>query len=227
MPPTTNRAPAPDRASPQRRALLAKIHIARKQLGIEEDDYRTILREEAGRASAADCTEAALEKVLARLQRLGFKPLPSKRGAASHPMARKARALWISLHQLGVVRNPSEQALEAFAKRQLECEKLVWARQSEAFKLIEALKDMANRAGWRQVGPKGEKLSALTLQSSLALLLLDRLQQRGAVPADWSLATAAWRLGKLRRTDSWTIVTYAQAAAILGEQLRALKGEGE
>ncbi|MFX8708345.1 regulatory protein GemA, partial [Acinetobacter baumannii] len=67
-----------------------------------------------------------------------------------HPMARKARALWISLHKLGVVHNPSEQALEAFAKRQLGCEKLVWARQSDAYRLIEALKSMAERAGWRQ-----------------------------------------------------------------------------
>ncbi len=212
-------------ASHKRRAMLAKIHLAAKQLTMDEDDYRQILREETGQASAGGCSDSELEKVIARLQRLGFKPLRNGRGTATHPMARKARALWISLHQLGVVNNPSEQALEAFAKRQLGCDRLVWARQSDAFKLIEALKAMATRAGWRQVGPKGEQLSVLTLQANLCALMLDRLAAAGAVPADWSIETAAWRLGRIRHSSSWTSATYASVAGMLGEKLREHQGE--
>lgn len=58
--------------------------------------------------------------------------------------------MWISLHQLGVVRNAEETALEAFAARQLHVERLQWADQGQVYKLIEALKAMAERAGWSQ-----------------------------------------------------------------------------
>ena len=35
-------------------------------------------------------------------------------------MARKARALWISLYHLGAVHNPSEEALEAMARNEVQ-----------------------------------------------------------------------------------------------------------
>ena len=81
------------------------------------------------------------------MKAIGFRPPLPRAGkkAATHPMARKARALWISLHHLGVVQNPAEEALEAFARRQLKCERLSWANQRDAHKLIEALKAMAQR----------------------------------------------------------------------------------
>lgn len=142
-----------------RRAAVVKVQIARRDLGLDEDTYRAILSRLTGRASASDCTDAQLGVVLDEFKAKGWKPKvvqgggPARRGkpaAAAHPVARKARAMWISLHQLGVVRDPSEAALEAFARRQLGVEKLRWAVASEAHALIEALKAMAERAGWSQ-----------------------------------------------------------------------------
>ena len=85
-----------DRTQQHRRSMLGKIHIAKKQLAMDDDDYRQLLFEETGLASASKCSEAQLTRVIDRLKGLGFKPLP-KAGAkaAQHPMARKARALWI------------------------------------------------------------------------------------------------------------------------------------
>lgn len=136
---------APD---PARRALLAKVHLARKELGLEEADYRAILERVAGARSAAALPQEALEAVIAEFRRLGWQPGPAKR--ADHPAARKARGLWISLWQLGAVHTPSEAALEAFARRQLGCARLQWADQGQCHRLIEALKAMAERAGWSQ-----------------------------------------------------------------------------
>ena len=56
----------------------------------------------------------------------------------------------VSLHQLGVVRDPSEGALESFGRRQLGVDRLQWADEGQAYRLIEALKAMAERAGWDQ-----------------------------------------------------------------------------
>lgn len=139
-----------------RRALLAKVHIARKELALGEDSYRDLLERVTGKRSAGELDNRQLVLVVDELKGKGFSPAPRTRPkAASSPAAGKARALWISLHQLGVVRNPSEQALESFGKRQLKVERLVWADDDQMYRLIEALKDMAERAGWSQkVSPK-------------------------------------------------------------------------
>ncbi len=216
-----------DRSAQSRRSMLAKIHIARKQLAMDEDDYRQLLFEETGHASAGDCSEAQLSRVIERLKKLGFKPLPKAgKKAATHPMARKARALWISLHHLNVVQNPAEEALEAFARRQLGCTKLNWANQREAYKLIEALKAMALRHGWRQTAAHdGHKLSPKELQMHLCEVILAKLKEGGHVPADWYLDVAAKRLCGIdtgATETGYTAEDYGRLAKALGDKLRSL-----
>jgi hypothetical protein len=141
-------------------------------------------------------------------------------------MARKARALWISLHHLGVVHNPGEPALEAFARRQLKCERLVWAKQSDAASLIEALKDMAEKAGWSQTDPAGRKRDPRGLQEGLCEAILKRLKRLGVAPDFWTLDQAAWRLCGIEtaQADPYTAEQYALLAAALGKALRAVPG---
>lgn len=188
--------PAPfDPSQQHRRSMLAKIHVARKELAIMEDDYRQILVDQTGHLSAKDCTEAQLHKVLDALKAKGFKPKSRSprtgKARADHPMARKARALWLSLYHLNVVRNADEAALEAFAARQLRVDRLQWANQSHSDKLIEALKDWAAREGW----PEVKTIKPITpLQRSLCAAILRKLVARGLADASWDLPTAAQRL---------------------------------
>lgn len=218
-----------DRSAAHRRAMLAKVHLAKKQIGIDEDDYRQILLEETGRTSAGDCTEAELERVLRRFEALGFKPLPKPGGAnrpAQHPVARKARALWISLHHLGAIDSPSEKALEAFARRQLKCERLVWADQRQGYRLIEALKAMAQRHGWPQVDASGAALSSLKLNEGLCQAILWKLKGADAIPADWTIDTAAFRLCGIEPGAEGPINAegYQRLAQALGAKLREAGG---
>ncbi|MEW9900992.1 regulatory protein GemA [Chitinivorax sp. PXF-14] len=53
---------------------LAKIHIAKQQLGMDDDTYRVMLRNVAGVASSKELSAAGLARVMAHLARLGFKP---------------------------------------------------------------------------------------------------------------------------------------------------------
>lgn len=55
------------------RSTLAKIHIARQQLGMDEDSYRAMLRSVGGVASAKDLDASGASKVLRHLERCGFK----------------------------------------------------------------------------------------------------------------------------------------------------------
>ena len=209
-----------DRTSQHRRSMIAKIQIAKKQLNMVEDDYRQALLDQTGRNSLKDCSDAQLARVVAFMKSKGFSSLPANKGAA-HPMARKARAMWISLYQLGAVHNGSEQALEAFAKRQLKCERMVWANQRDSYKLIEALKAMADRAGWTQHNRVTQKhLTPRQLQASLCELILVRLKEAGIAHANWSLEDAQWKLCGIEQREAWTAEDFARLAAALGDKLR-------
>lgn len=223
----TSQRAHPPRFEPSaaRRQMERKIHVARKQLAMDEDDYRQVMLTATGQKSMRDCTDGQLERLIDALKRKGFKAVSAKVSAASHPMATKARALWISLFHLGVVQNPAEVALEAFAARQLGCDKLSWARQSEGFRLIEALKNMGERAGWTQHDRVTRKpLDVIGLQSSLCHAILAKLKAVSAVPQDWWLADAARELGRFQPAPDgeWTVEDYQGLAAAMGKQLRLL-----
>jgi phage gp16-like protein len=229
--PASNTVPrAPFDASAQHaRAMIAKINVARHQLAMEEDDYRQLLLDTTGQISLKTCSPQQLEAMIDAMKRKGFRPLPKgahgrgpRRGAAQHPVAGKARALWISLHHLGVVHNPAEEALEAFAKRQTGSDRMVWMNQSQGYRLIEALKDMATRAGWPQVDPLGKKYSVGQLNVNLCHAILDKLIAAGVAPADWSLATAARRLCGWEgpKDGGWSVEDYVRVAGWLGKVLR-------
>lgn len=218
--------PARFAPNPQRRALLAKVHLAKKEMAMVEDDYRQLLADTTGHMSAGDCSEAELTAMVEAMKSRGFKPRPAGSGrrgqVADHPSARKARALWISLYQLGAIDNSSDQALEAFARRQLGCDRLQWANQGQSYKLIEALKAIAERHGWSQEQVT-TSFGIKALRLRLAQAILAKLKARDLAGADWSLETAAFRLLGIEReasSDFWELGDIDALTQGLGAKLR-------
>lgn len=64
---------SPNRFQKQRNGLLGKVHIAKKQLGIDDGLYRTILREEFGVESAAALAIGELEALVKRFESKGWR----------------------------------------------------------------------------------------------------------------------------------------------------------
>lgn len=220
--------------NPHRRSLIAKLHIAKAQLSMADDDYREVLFRHCGVWSARDASEAGMIAALKEFEGKGFsarpkmphgKSGPGRGKLADHPTARKARAMWISLYQLGVVRNPQESSLEGFACRQLKCAAFQWGDQSQGYLLIEALKAMAERAGWSQRTDycAGPGAAALALKRSLMRAILARLVAEGIAPPEWDVATALMRLcGHESRMLETTgnIEDFERASKLLGRVLR-------
>lgn len=71
--------------SKQRRGLLGKIHIAKKQMRLNPDEYEMILRS-LKVSTAADLTIDGLEKMVKLLQHYGWKP-------TRNPLARRESPL--------------------------------------------------------------------------------------------------------------------------------------
>ena len=56
-----------------RKSLMAKLHIAKKDLGLDDDTYRAMLQNLIGKSSAADCSDHQLVAVIAALRKRGWK----------------------------------------------------------------------------------------------------------------------------------------------------------
>jgi phage gp16-like protein len=96
---------ATDRVPDGRRRLrdLALIHLAKGQLGLDEDTYRAMLRGVAGVDSAGDLDAAGRARVLEHLRGRGFRPLAGARRRQASPSARYIRWLWDELWRRGEV----------------------------------------------------------------------------------------------------------------------------
>lgn len=133
-----------------RNKLIQLIHVARRELVELQDDeiYRSMLKAITGKSSCADMRDNQLQDVLNHMKKSGFSVQP--KGKSSRPLAqdaehKKIRALWLFLHDLGVVKNPSEAALSAYVKRLTGVDALQWINGSQAEKVIESQKKWAMR----------------------------------------------------------------------------------
>lgn len=135
-----------------RQRLIKLIHVARRELGLDEDTYRTMLRTAGGAESTTLMSVPALKAVVEHAKRSGFKvraatastARPDRRQDTSVE-ARKVRALWLFLHHLGAVRDPSERALATYVKRIAKVDDMHWAPGGAMLKLIETQKKWAMR----------------------------------------------------------------------------------
>lgn len=136
------------------RADLAKIHIAKKELALDDLVYRDILREHGGAASASDLDAAGLARVLAHFRRLGWVPKSRvKEGREDTKksdsfiriqpgpyakMQRKVLALWAELGY-----EPAK--LHARVKKQFRVERFEWLKDYRALHTL--ITDLEARQG--------------------------------------------------------------------------------
>jgi phage gp16-like protein len=141
------------RADKPSRSELAKIHIAAKDLGLAEDDYRALLYSRYKVRSAADLSQRRAWDLLEHFRALGWRPRPTGSGPGparpaprpDDPQSRKILALWISLGQAGALRNASDMALNAYCKRMVGVDALRFATPAMKSRLIEHLKEWQRR----------------------------------------------------------------------------------
>lgn len=101
--------------APDRRAMTAKIHLAKKQLALTEDSYRDILRRVTGLDSARDMRADQLDAVLREFGRLGWKARPTSKVSAN-PQVRMIHAVWKDI--VALQGRGDAAALRAFVRRQ-------------------------------------------------------------------------------------------------------------
>lgn len=82
-----------------KKGLIASVHIARTDMGLDEETYRGLLRLVTGRDSCARCSVPQLKAVLAEFRARGWSPRPRNVPQGLRPLHAKITALCASLER--------------------------------------------------------------------------------------------------------------------------------
>lgn len=128
----------------RRNQQLSKIHIAKKDLGMDDDTYRAMLMRIAGKTSAKDLNPLQAANVLRELERLGWQP---KRGRAKpKPAVDREKLVGKIEAQLAEAGRPWAYG-DGIAKRLYKVEKVEWLNPEQLRGVVAALAYDAKRHG--------------------------------------------------------------------------------
>ena len=112
---------------------LAKIHIAKKELKLDESTYRGALWDRYGKESAADLTEHQAADLIEHFRQKGWRPSSSAQRGLVY-------ALWRKLAEAGAVEHPGEKSLASFVEHATGKDDVRKLTVVEASRVIEILK---------------------------------------------------------------------------------------
>lgn len=195
--------------------LLKALHARARERGLDEATRRDLIaRVSAGRTrSAKDLTMQEMVDVIDAMGR-GPRPLAANqerqpaRRRQRRPQQAKVIALWRSLYNLGITRDGSERALDAFVRGQnFGVDALNWADAPALNKIIEALKDWLARAGGpAEVTPEDlAQLNAWRSGAKLPPADAGLAAKARLIEAQWQrlASLGALRTGGQARLDTW------------------------
>ena len=134
---------------PNRQAELARIHIAKKDLGMNDDEYRTMLHVVTGKSSAGDLTARQRYQVLDHMKSLAEGPKQSYPGRPNNMDGYSSRDRQLKkIEALLTVGNKSWAYGDILAQRICKVDKLAWVADHDLYKIITALKKQGEREGW-------------------------------------------------------------------------------
>lgn len=135
-----SRAPSTD----TRRSMLAKVHIAKKDLALDDDTYRLMLDNLFGVESSAKLSLKQLDELLGHMTSRGFVAAkkgdakPSKSAQSGKPIIAKIGALLTELGQREGRHVPWSYAV-GILKRQSGVMRLEWAKPDQLRAVVAAL----------------------------------------------------------------------------------------
>ena len=200
-----------------RRQMIAALHVAKRDRGLDDDTYRAALERATGKSSAATMDEAELKTALRALA-------PPGKKTTMQPHHALAKALWIAMWNLGAIEHGDDRALDGFAKRQTGKERLVFTTSAEANAITEALKAIGARHGFTL--PANDK-GGMGARMALVRAQWKRLAELGAVRVPEEAALMWWArnqqvIGNTRHITQWKRQELDLAAKKLGTWLRGV-----
>ncbi|WP_165681081.1 gp16 family protein [Metapseudomonas otitidis] len=133
-----------------KRPGLTLIQIGRRQLDMDDDAYRAMLMRTAGVESSKALTPRQIGRVLAELERLGFKSTSPKKAAAGRQTAEPAPERAALIGKINAQLAEAERTIayaDGIARRMFQVERVEWCDPDQLRRLVAALAYDAQRHG--------------------------------------------------------------------------------
>lgn len=134
------------KAQNDRKTLIAKIHVGKKQLGLDEATYRDVLTRVTGKDSLKAMDLKELKKVVADMKKHGFVPVPTAATKNEAPAWGKKRhsteekqALMNKIEAMLADMNLSWKYADGMAKKMFGVSFVNWLNHRQLYKLTQAL----------------------------------------------------------------------------------------
>lgn len=132
-----------------RSKLIQLIHVAKKEIGLSDEDYRAVLASTVKKSSCSDMTLFELDEVLSAMKKLGFKvkKLETREDELGWKTSRDQMDYIKGMWKL-VAREKTDKALYRFIKRITGADHPRFMNEYGAQKVIIALRKMMTDAGF-------------------------------------------------------------------------------
>lgn len=221
----------PRESHSSRNGDLAKIHIAKKQLGLDDETYRALVarvsadfRPESPVDSAGALTAAERQALLQELRRLGYQAGPPQGeqplfGKTDEPHVKKLFACANQILRDGAIA-PADPArwLRKFTKRLTGIEDPRWLTAIDCNKVIEALKAWHRRLDERAAQKAANGAGPSPIVKKMAGEVLARISDPAADPRTGTrrfialLSAQSWSSPEIARSVAELIRTYGERA---------------
>jgi len=131
----------------ERNGLLAKVHVAKKQLGLSEDQYEAVLRGFKV-TSAKELTIPQLEELVKYFKRLGFRPIRARwlKPPDARPTDDQIIALWQRAREIAAELPGGTARLQGLVRKVCGVEVLEWCRDADRLeRLLKVLGEIRQR----------------------------------------------------------------------------------
>jgi len=126
------------------------LHVAKRQIGLDDETYRLALVKIAGVTTSKDLTQEGFTAMMGMFEYCGFRPLEAsgksygkRKGFATPAQIELVRTLWMELHG---TRALDEDALNGWLLKFFKVSSLRFLTEQAAPKVITALKKWKSRA---------------------------------------------------------------------------------
>lgn len=134
--------------------LIRLIQVAIRDLGLREEEYRTIYTETTRKDSLKAMNIKELWQVAEAMKGYGFKissGIPGDAPLYNSEQAKLVRHHWLTLHRYREVRNPAEAAMLDYVKRITGISRMEWLKPPQMTLVVETMKRWRERVEDRLV----------------------------------------------------------------------------
>lgn len=122
-----------------KKALMAKVHIGKKDLGLDDDTYRDVLWRVTGKRSCSDMTIAQLQDVVKDMESRGFKPKAAKKHGKKPDVIKRRKNLMSKIEAILADMGLHWNYAHGMADSMFQIKRLQFLSDNQLYKVTQAL----------------------------------------------------------------------------------------